>query len=62
MGDYETSLVIELHKPMGQWIPELGRYVDPPFLDQLREAATQLAEQIRDFLKDIEMVPKNWAR
>jgi len=53
MGDYETSLVIELHKPMGQWIPELGRYVDPPFLEQLREAATQLAEQIRQFLKDI---------
>jgi hypothetical protein len=38
---------------MGQWIPELGRYVDPPFLEQLREAATQLAEQIRQFLKDI---------
>ncbi len=50
MGDYETSVVIEWHKPY-RYDSGLGCYLDPPHLDRLREAAQTLAARLEAVLR-----------
>ncbi|HRD67493.1 MAG TPA: hypothetical protein PKY50_15220 [Candidatus Competibacter sp.] len=50
MGDYETSVVIELHEPH-RYDSGPGRDLDPPHLDRLREAAQALAAHLEAVLR-----------
>lgn len=61
MGDYETSVVIELHEPH-RYDSGPGRDLDPPHLDRLREAAQALAAHLETVLRATPAPPEAEAR